>query len=82
MLLFFPYTAVAGRDLQLKGGGGGGGAFEDFTMTVEFCEDNSGSSEKITFFRINKAGWQVLWIRLCTVTITLNEFNKKLDACQ
>ena len=31
-----------------------GGAFEGLTMNVEFCEDNSGSSKKMRYFRKNK----------------------------
>ena len=45
---------MADPDLQLRkgggGGGGGGGAFEGLTTNVEFCEDNSGISQKNALF--------------------------------
>ena len=31
-------------------------AFKDLTMNAEFCEDNSGSGQKMRPFRTNKAG--------------------------
>ena len=34
-----------------KGVGAGGGSFEGLTMNVEFCEDNSGSEQKMRYFR-------------------------------
>ena len=45
---------MADPDLQLRGGGGGG--FDGLTTTVEFYEDNSGSSKKMCYFRKNKGG--------------------------
>ena len=39
--------------LQLEGGRG---AFEGLTMNVEFYEDNSGSAQKMRFFRKKKGG--------------------------
>ena len=39
-------STVADPDLQLVGEG-----FKGLTMNVEFCEDNSGSSKKMLYFR-------------------------------
>ena len=39
-------------DLRLKGGD----AFEGWTMNVEFCKENSGSAQKMRYFRKIKGG--------------------------
>ena len=47
---FLLTSAVADPDLQL------GGAFEGLTKIVDFCEDNSGSAQKMRYFRKNWRG--------------------------
>ena len=46
---------MADPDLHVKWGGGGG-AFEGLTVNVEICEDNSGRSKKMRYFRKIKGG--------------------------
>ena len=59
----FWYQSVADPDLHLRRGGS---TFEGLTMNVEFCEDNSGSSKKMHYFRKNKGEeWPLPWIHQC-----------------
>ena len=48
----FRCQSVADPDLHLRVGT----AFEGFAMSVEFCKDDSGSSQKMRHFRKNKRG--------------------------
>ena len=66
---------VKDPDLQLGGqGGGGGGAFEDLTLNVEFCKDNSSSLLKMRYFRKNMGGGLLPWIHHCMVISSLTYF--------
>ena len=44
------------RNVGGEGGRGGGGAFEGLTVNVEICENNSGRSKKMRYFRKIRRG--------------------------